>query len=92
MKDERVSNFEVALNGRPLSYVENDIEFAILTRSYIVPALETRRVESVDLCKPAKHLQHCREKERLLERVVQHLFPVALSCDKTKPAILAKLT
>ena len=165
---EVILDVEVTLNNRPLSYVEDDIEFPILTpnsllygRSNIVPELEAHRIESVDLRKRAKHLRRCKEtvwrrwrneylrglRERhnqqhggklnaptvdevviiksdeknrgkwkigviekvirgidgvirgarvrtgtsVLERAVQHLFPLELSCDKTKQAMPAKL-
>ena len=59
---------EVTLNNRPLSFVEDDIEFPILTpnsllygRSNIVPELETHRIESVDLRKRANYLRRCKE-------------------------------
>ena len=165
---EVILDVEVTLNNRPLSYVEDDIEFPILTpnsllygRSNIVPELEAHRIESVELRKRAKHLRRCKEtvwrrwrneylrglRERhnqqhggklnaptvgevviiksdeknrgkwkigviekvirgidgvirgarvrtgtsVLERAVQHLFPLELSCDKTKQAMPAKL-
>ena len=65
---EVILDVVVTLNNRPLSYVEDDIEFPILTPnsllhgcSNIVPELEAHRIESVDLRKRAKHLRRCKE-------------------------------
>jgi hypothetical protein len=65
---EVILDVEVALNNRPLSYVEDDIQFPILTpnsllygRSNVLPELEPHREESKDLRKRAKHLRRCKE-------------------------------
>ena len=53
-----ILDVEVTLNNRPLSYVEDDIQFPILTpnsllygRSNVLSELEPHRVESKDLRK-----------------------------------------
>jgi hypothetical protein len=63
-----ILDVEVTLNNRPLSYVEDDIQFPILTpnsllygRSNVLPELEPHQVESKDLRKRAKHLRRCKD-------------------------------
>ena len=60
---EVILEVEVALNNRPLSYVEEDIQYPVLTpnsllygRTNLLPKLEPHRVERQDLRKQAKHL------------------------------------
>ena len=63
-----ILDVEVTLNNRPLSYVEDDLQFPILTpnsflygRSNLLPELEPHRVEPNDLRKRAKHLRRGKE-------------------------------
>ena len=65
---EVILEVEVALNNRPLSYVEEDIQYPVLTpnsllygRTNLLPELEPHRVERQDLRKRAKHLRRCKE-------------------------------
>lgn len=62
---EVVLDVEICMNNRPLSYVEDDIEFPILTpnsfalrQSNVVPELECHDIEDGDLRKRAKYLQN----------------------------------
>ncbi len=59
---------EVALNDRPLSYLEDDIELPVLTPNSMlnvnpgqVPVLEAHHVEDKELRKRAKILRRCKE-------------------------------
>ncbi len=59
---------EVALNDRPLSYVEDDLQFPVLTpnsmlfmNSNTLPELQPHHIEDSDLRKRAKHLLKCKE-------------------------------
>lgn len=65
---EVVLNVEVELNNCPLSYVEDDPQFPILTpasflfqRSNRIPELEPWREETVDLRKRARYLRACKD-------------------------------
>ena len=63
-----VLDVEVALNNRPLSYLEDDIQFPVLTpntflfeQPNLLPELEPYHLEDGDLRKRAKHLRQCKE-------------------------------
>ena len=65
---EVILDIEVALNNRPLSYVEDDIELSVLTPNSllninpsILPELKLRYVEEPSLRKRAKYLKKCKE-------------------------------
>ena len=58
-----VLDVEVALNNRPLSYLEDDIQFPVLTpntflfeQPNLLPELEPYHLEDGDLRKRAKHI------------------------------------
>ena len=64
---EVLLDVEVALNGRPLSYVEDDHELPALTpnallysQSNVLPELEAHHEEDPDLRKRAKYLERCK--------------------------------
>ncbi|XP_028411542.1 uncharacterized protein LOC114534187 [Dendronephthya gigantea] len=66
--EEVLLDVEVALNNRPLRYVEDDVQLPVLTpssmlylNSSIVPVLQPHRIENQDLRKRAKHLRKCKE-------------------------------
>ena len=66
--EEVLLDVEVALNNRPLSYVEDDVQFPVLTpnsmlflNSNILPKLQPHNIEDADLRKRAKHLMKCKE-------------------------------
>ena len=59
---------EVALNNRPLDYVEDDIQLPILTPSFllhiqpnVLPELEPKHIQDYDLRKRAKYLSKCKD-------------------------------
>ena len=59
---------EIALNNRPLGYLEDNIQLPVLTpnsllftNSNILPELSTDRIEDGDLKKRAKPLMKCKE-------------------------------
>ena len=59
---------EVALNNRPLSYVEDDIQLPLLTpnalqfgRPNLLPEREDRHINESDLRKRAKYLRRCKD-------------------------------
>ena len=61
---EVVLDVEICMNNRPLNYLEDDIEFPILTpnsfvlqQSNVVPELECYHIEDGDLRKRARYLQ-----------------------------------
>ena len=65
---EVILEVEVALNNWPPSYVEEDIQYPILTpnsllygRTNLLPELEPHHVERQDLRKRAKHLRRCKD-------------------------------
>ena len=65
---EVLLDIEVALNNRPLSYVDEDIQLPILTpssflygRPNMLPELEPHHVQEHDLRKRAKYLRKCKE-------------------------------
>ena len=66
--EEVLLDVEVALNSRPLSYVEDDVQFPVLTpnsllflNSNVLPDLQPHNIEDGDLRKRAKHLLKCKE-------------------------------
>ena len=66
--EDVVLDVEIALNDRPLSYVEDDIELPVLTPSSMlninpvqVPELKSHRIENLDLRKRAKFLKKCKQ-------------------------------
>ena len=66
--EEVLLDVEVTLNNRPLSYIEDEIEFPTLTpntmlfaNSNILLELETHHIVDGDLCRRAKHLLRCKE-------------------------------
>ena len=59
---------EVALNDRPLDYVEDDIQLPILTPRFLLhtqpnalPLLEPHHIQDYDLRKRAKYLRKCKD-------------------------------
>ena len=63
-----ILDVEVALNNRPLDYVEDDVQQPILTpnsmllgQSNTIPQLEPHNIDDGDLRKRAKYLQRCKE-------------------------------
>ena len=59
---------EVTLNERPLNYIEDDIQFPILTPNALVvhqnntlPELQPHHCDDSDLRKRAKYLRRCKE-------------------------------
>jgi hypothetical protein len=66
--EDVVLDVEVALNDRPLSYVEDDIELPVLTPNSMlninpgrVPVLEAHHIEDTELRRRAKILRKCKE-------------------------------
>jgi hypothetical protein len=65
--EEVLLDVEVTLNNRPLTYVEDDLQFPVLTpnsmlfaNSNILPEMEPHHVEDGDLRGHAKHLLKCK--------------------------------
>ena len=65
--EEVLLDVEVALNGRPLSYAEDDLEMPMLTpnamlypQTNLLPELEPYHVEPTDLRKRARYLKRCK--------------------------------
>lgn len=65
---EVILDVEVTLNNRPLSYVEDDVQFPVLTPNMLLfgrpnplPELEPHRLELKDLRQRAKYLRRCKE-------------------------------
>ena len=63
-----VLDIEIAINNRPLSYLEDDVDMPVLTPSSMLhlrpnqlPELSTYRIQEPDLRKRAKYLQRCKE-------------------------------
>lgn len=63
-----VLDVEIAMNGRPLSYLEEDVELLVLTPSSMLhlqpsqlPELNAYHIEEPDLRKRAKYLYRCKE-------------------------------
>ena len=68
---EVLLHVEVALNNRPLDYVEDDIQLPILTPSSLLhiqpntlPELEPNHIQDYDLRKHAKYLSKCKDAVR----------------------------
>jgi hypothetical protein len=68
MLQDLLLDVEVALNNRPLSYVEDDPELPILTPNSLmfhrpnpIPTLDYRDIENVDLRKTAKRIEKCKD-------------------------------
>ena len=66
--EEVILDIEVALNKRPLSFLENDIELPVLTPNTILninpsilPELKAHYLEERNLRKRAKFLKKCKE-------------------------------
>ena len=66
--EEVILNVEVAVNNRPLSYVEDDVEFPVLTpatmmysQSNLLPEEDADAVENVDLRKRARYVRQCKD-------------------------------
>ena len=69
---------EVSLNDRRLSYVEEDVQYPLLTRntmmflrSNILPERDPDSIDDCQLRKRARHLQKCRE---FMEKMVYGIF------------------
>ena len=65
---EILLDIEVALNNRPLSYVDDDIQLPILTpssflygRPHMLPELKPHHIQETDLRKRAKYLRKCKD-------------------------------
>ena len=65
---EVVLDVEVAINDRPLSYIEEDIQLPVLTPSSMLylrpnqlPELDPHHIKETDLRKRAKYLGRCKE-------------------------------
>ena len=65
---EVVLDVEVALNNRPLSYVEDDVQLPVLTpnsllfdQPNLLPELDPCHLETGDLRKREKHLKRCKD-------------------------------
>lgn len=63
-----VLDVEIAINGRPLSYLEDDVEMPVLTPSSMLhlqltqlPGLSPHHLQEADLRKRAKYLLQCKE-------------------------------
>ena len=64
--EDMVLDVEVALNNRPLSYLEDDVELPVLTPNLNVnpvqvPELKAHHLENQDLRKRAKFLRRCKQ-------------------------------
>ncbi|KAK3725256.1 hypothetical protein QZH41_001288 [Actinostola sp. cb2023] len=66
--EEVLLDIEVALNNRPLSYVEDDVQMPLLTPSAMLfgqpshlPEQEPDTIEDVDLRKRARYLRKCKD-------------------------------
>ena len=65
---EVLLDIEIALNGRPLSYVEDEVQLPTLTPNSMLfvdctflPELEAHHIEEKDLRKRAKYLIKCKQ-------------------------------
>ena len=65
--EEVILDVEVALSNRPLGYVEDDVQMAVLTPSVMLyghpnqlPEKEAETIEDVSLRKRAKYLKRCK--------------------------------
>ena len=66
--EEVVLDVEVTLNNRSLNYLEDDVEFSVLTPSsmlnvkpYLMPEMKPHQIEEMDLRKRAKLLHKCKQ-------------------------------
>ena len=66
--EEVILDVEIAINNRPLGYVEDDVQFPTLTpnsmlfmQPNLLPEEETSDVEDVELRKRARHLSKCKD-------------------------------
>jgi hypothetical protein len=66
--EDVILDVEVALNNRPLSYVEDDLQLPVLTpnalqfcQPNVLPELPEHHVENHDLRKRAKHIRRCKD-------------------------------
>ena len=66
--EELVLDVEIALNNRPLSYLEDDIQLPLLTPNSMLnlnpndlPNLESSQIPDIDLRKRSKYLARCKE-------------------------------
>ena len=66
--EEVALDVEVTLNNRPLNYLEDDVEFSVLTPSsmlnvnpYLMPEMKPHQIEEMDLRKRAKFLHKCKQ-------------------------------
>ena len=66
--EEVILDVEVAVNNRPLSYVEDDVELPVLTpatmtysQSNLLPEEDADAVEDVDLRKRARYVRRCKD-------------------------------
>ena len=66
--EEVILDVEVAVNNRPLSYVEDDVERPVLTpvammqvQPNLVPEVDADSVENADLRKRARYLRNCKD-------------------------------
>ena len=66
--EEVILDVEIAVNNRPLGYVEDDVQFPTLTpnsmlfmQPNLLPEEETNDVEGVELRKRARHLSKCKD-------------------------------
>ena len=66
--EEVILDVEIAINNRPLGYVEDDVQFPTLTpnsmlfmQPNLLPEEETSDVEGVELRKRARHLSKCKD-------------------------------
>ena len=66
--EELVVDIEIAMNNRPLSYVEEDVELPVLTPNSIlhlnpihIPELDSHCIPEKDLRKRAKYLLKCKQ-------------------------------
>ena len=66
--EEVVLDIEIAMNNRPLCYLEDDVQLPVLTPNAMlhtqptyIPELEKHHIEEKDLRKRAKHLLKCKQ-------------------------------
>ena len=66
--EEVMLDVEIALNNRPLSYIEDDVQLPVLTPSALMfgqpnllPEKDTDSLGNVDLRKRARYLRRCKD-------------------------------
>ena len=66
--EEVLLDVEIAVNNRPLSYVEDDVQLPILTpnlmmygQSNVLPETEVDSIKETELRKRARHLRRCKD-------------------------------